>query len=69
MKNNKYIVFTAMGFELVGLIVSSVLFGQFVDEKYNLKGLCLIGFSMAALAGWIYHIVILAKKIEEEKEN
>lgn len=69
MKRNKYIVFTAMGFELVGIIVSGVLFGQLIDEKFGTKGLGIVGFSMAGLAGWVFHIVVLAKKMENSKEE
>jgi hypothetical protein len=69
MKNNKYLVFVAMGFELVGIIVASVVIGKLIDDRYQLKGLGLIGLSMAGLAGWIYHMVLLAKQLEKVKED
>ena len=69
MKTNKYLVFTAMGFELVGLILGSVYVGQILDSKYELKGLGMVGLSMLALAGWIFHIVQLAKKLENSKDK
>jgi hypothetical protein len=67
MKNNRYLVFVAMGFELLGIILASVVLGRMIDERYQTKGLALVGLSMAGLAGWIYHIVLLAKQIENNK--
>ena len=69
MKNNKYIVFTAMGFELVGLMIAALYLGKKIDESYNLKGLGLIGLSIFALAGWLVHIVSLAKQIERNSND
>lgn len=64
MRPNKYLVFMAMGFELVGLTVSAAILGKYLDDQYNLKGIALISLSILALAGWLIHIVALAKKIE-----
>lgn len=66
---NKYLVFVAMGMELVGIVVGCLLIGQKLDEMYGTKGLGMIGLSMAGLAGWIYHMVILAKKAESQPED
>ncbi len=65
---NKYIVFSAIGIELVGLIVASIYLGQILDEKINTKGLFLVALPMLCLAGWIFQIVVLAKKLEKQKE-
>ena len=62
-------VFFGMGFELVGLILASLYFGNMLDEKFQLKGLCLVALSMASLAGWLIHIVQLAKRIEKQKDE
>lgn len=69
MKNSKYLIFMGMGIELVGLVISSLYLGKWIDEKYNLKGLGMVLFSMCALAGWIYHIVLLTKKLDREKSE
>ena len=63
---NKYIVFVAMGIELVGIVVGCLLLGQKLDERYGLKGLGMIGLSMAGLAGWITQIVMLAKRADQQ---
>jgi hypothetical protein len=69
MKTNKYIVFVGMGFELVGIIVSAVIFGQILDQKYQTKGFAIIVLSLGGLVGWIYHLVVLAEKLEKSKEE
>ncbi len=63
---NKYIVFVAMGIELVGIMIGCLLIGQKLDEMYGLKGLGMIGLSMLGLAGWITQIVMLAKKTDQQ---
>ncbi len=63
---NKYIVFVAMGIELVGIMIGCLLIGQKLDEMYSLKGLGMIGLSMLGLAGWIFQIVMLAKKTDSQ---
>ncbi|MGZ5278937.1 MAG: AtpZ/AtpI family protein [Pseudobdellovibrionaceae bacterium] len=64
---NKYIVFVAMGIELVGIMVGCLLLGQKLDELYDLRGLAMIGLSMAGLAGWIFQIVMLAKRADSSQ--
>ncbi|GIL17193.1 MAG: hypothetical protein BroJett040_09440 [Oligoflexia bacterium] len=69
MKNNKYLIFAAMGFELGGIILSCIWLGSIIDKQYSLNGLGIAGLSMVGLASWIYHIVILAKRIEKTAEE
>lgn len=64
---NKYIVFAAMGMELVAIMIGCLLLGQKIDEIYGFKGLAMIGLSMLGLAGWLYQIILLAKKTESGK--
>jgi F0F1-type ATP synthase assembly protein I len=69
VSKNKYIVFAAMGFELVGVMLGCLYIGQLIDQKWNLKGLGIIGFSILGLAGWIIHIVQMSKQIENVKDE
>lgn len=69
MKANKGLVFMAMGFELVGLILACIFIGQWVDQNYGTKGLALVGFSALGLVGWLVHIVKLLKKFEADSEG
>ena len=62
--NTKYLVFMGMGFELIGIILSSLYLGQIIDEHFGLSGLSMVGLSMAGLAGWIYHLVLLVNRVE-----
>lgn len=66
---NKYLVFVAMGMELVGIMVGCLLIGQKIDEMYETKGLAMIGLSMAGLAGWLYHMIVLAKRTENKADE
>lgn len=65
--NPKLLVFSAMGIELVGAIVGAVLVGQWIDGTYQLKGIGVLSLSIGALVGWLIHIIILLKKLEEKE--
>lgn len=69
MKQNKYLIFAAMGTELVGIIVGCLFLAQKLEEVYHLKGLALVVLPMLGLAGWIVQIVILSKKMEKQDED
>ncbi len=62
---NKYIIFSAMGFELVGLILGAVWMGQYLETLYSLKGLWIIILMVACLAGWLIQLIYLAKKLDK----
>jgi F0F1-type ATP synthase assembly protein I len=62
---NPYIIFTAMGTELVGIILATLWIGQKLDEIYGLKGLAMISLSLIGLIGWLIQIVFLLKKLEK----
>lgn len=69
--NRRYLIFTAMGFELVGLILACLFIGQWLDENYGLKGLGVIGLMVGGLVGWLVHLIQLLKMIDrnENKEE
>lgn len=62
---SKYLVFAGMGVELIGIILSCLYLGKILDEHLQIKGLALAGLPMIGLAGWIYHIVLLTRQIDE----
>ena len=66
---NKYIVFSAMGFELVGIMLGCLYIGQLIDENYGWKGMGIVSFSVLGLAGWLIHIVQLSKRLDKIKEE
>jgi F0F1-type ATP synthase assembly protein I len=66
---NKYIVFAAMGFELVGIIIACLFLGQWLDRNYGTRGLGLVGCSVLGLAGWLVHIVQLTKNLDKNQDQ
>lgn len=67
----KYIIFASIGFELVGLIIGCFYLGQFLDQKYQTKGLIFVGLTFAALIGWLWRVIWLLRQMQkiEEKEE
>ncbi|UOF00391.1 AtpZ/AtpI family protein [Bdellovibrio reynosensis] len=67
MKN--YIIFASMGFELVGLIIGCFYLGEYLDRKYNSKGLIFVGLSFAALIGWLWRVIWLLRRMQKQEEK
>lgn len=65
----KYIVFASMGFELVGLIVGCFYLGEYLDQKYNSKGLIFVGLTFASLIGWLVRVIWLLRRIQKTDEE
>ena len=70
---NKYVLFIGIGFELIGLIVVSILASNYFEEKYHTKGTITAAAVLIALIGWFIHIYFLLSKVnkatEEDKKN
>ncbi len=64
--NSRYLVFMAMGFELVGLILACLYIGQWLDQQYGLKGLGVAGMAILGLVGWLVQLIQLIKRAEKE---
>ncbi|XGC80874.1 AtpZ/AtpI family protein [Bdellovibrio bacteriovorus] len=64
-----YIIFASMGFELVGLIIGCFYLGQYLDQKYNSKGLIFVGLSFAALIGWLWRVIWLLRRMQKNEEK
>ncbi len=69
MKDSKYLVFIGMGFELVGLVLASVYVGQYLDTKFELKGLGIVSMMVLGLVGWLVHIVQLVKNMDKNSDS
>ena len=67
MKSNRYLIFSAMGIELVGLMVGALYLGQSLDARFQTKGLAMIALSILCLAGWLFQIVVMAKKVDRSE--
>ncbi len=64
-----YIIFISIGFELVGLIIGCFYLGQYLDEKYQTKGMIFVGLSVASLIGWLARVIWLLKRIQADEEK
>lgn len=64
-----YIIFASIGFELVGLIVGCFYLGEYLDSKYHTKGLIFVGLSLFCLLGWLFRVIWLLKRTEEQNEK
>ena len=68
MKRKKGLVFAGMGFELLGLILTALFAGKYVDKHFGLGGLCIALFSFIALIIWVYHLVILTRQFQKNDD-
>lgn len=66
---NRYLIFTAMGFELVGIILSCLYIGKLIDEKYQLNGIALAAVSLLGLAGWLFHLIKLTQTTSQQDDQ
>ena len=58
-----------MGFELVGLILGSYYLSQYLDQKYQSKGLIFVGLSFACLIGWLVRVIWMLRRFQKIEEN
>lgn len=65
----KYIIFASIGFELVGLILGCFYLGQYLDQKYQTRGLIFAGLSFACLIGWLTRVIWMLRRFQKLEEN
>ena len=56
------LIFTGMGFELVGVVLAGLYIGQKLDEIYGWGGLGTAGMIFASTGGWMFHLIFLLRK-------
>lgn len=61
---NKYIIFAGIGFELIGLIIGSVFFGEYLETKWSTRGLWVAGLILLSLVGWMIHLIYMLKSVK-----
>jgi F0F1-type ATP synthase assembly protein I len=64
---NRYLVFSSIGFELLGIMLGSIYLGDTIDAHYGTKGVALIALMLIGLAGWLMHVIMLLKQIEKNQ--
>lgn len=65
----KYIIFASIGFELVGLIVGCFFLGDYLDQKYQTKGMIFVGLTLACLVGWLWRVIWLLQRMQRIEES
>ena len=68
-KKLRGLVFVGMGFELLGLMLGALYIGQILDEKLESQGIYTAILSFTALIIWVYHLVLLIKKFQNENDR
>ena len=69
MFNNKYFVLTALVAELVTLELVLIYGGSYFDKQMSWPG---YGVMLGAVLGfgvWVFHLVVVLKKLETEDEQ
>jgi len=66
---NKYLIFTSIGFELVGIMLASIYLGQLIDDHYKTRGIALIVLMFTGLASWFIHLIFLIRRIQKSEPD
>ena len=68
MKNNKYVVFATIGFELISLILLSLWLGNYLTKQgygATAEAFCVV----VAFLIWFISLIIKLKKINSDKNS
>ena len=65
----KYVVFISIGFELVAAIMVGIYFSEYLENKFQSKGLITMGVIFLILTGWFIHITYLLKNLNKNDKN
>ncbi len=63
---NKYLIFTSMGFELVGIMLACIYLGQMIDQTYQTKGFGLVALMFIGLFSWLLHMIMLLRRLQKD---
>lgn len=63
---NRWLVFTGIGFELIGLIVLGVWLGQELEKQKPFGGLWVAICILSALFLWFVHLLLLLKRVNTD---
>lgn len=68
-RKEKILAFSGIGIEIVVLMVAATQFGGFLDQKYPSQGLWTAALVVMALIGWVVHITIQLKALNQDKDD
>ena len=65
----KEAVFIGIGFELVGLVIGSIIISSLLEEHFGWPGdILILVFLMTSMGSWLAHVLFLVKKFDAEKK-
>ena len=64
-----WVVFSAIGFEIIALILAGVYVGKWADSQFGWGGLGLTAGVLGALVLWLIHVLILLQKVSAMEES
>lgn len=65
----KYLIFASMGFELVGLILGAYYLGEYLDHRYQERGLYFVVLAFAVLIGWLIQVIVFLRVFSRQEEK
>ena len=67
--NKKLLVFTAVGFECVGLVAGCVLLGRWLDARYGWNGMGAAFGAIFGVVAWITHLILLLRGLAKDENS
>lgn len=69
MGKREYLIFLALVFELLGLVVGLVFAGHYFDKTYGYTGLGVTVGAVLAIVIWVIHLVQAFKTPEDKPKD
>lgn len=69
MGKREYLIFLALVFELVSLVIGLVYAGYYLDKKFALTGVFVTTGAILAIVIWVIHLVQSFKTTEDKKKE
>lgn len=65
----KYLVFIGMGFELIAIVLVSLWIGMWIEARNPMKNAWPVVLVFISLGAWLYRVILLLKKINNQNEK
>ena len=62
-------VFSGLGFEIVGMMIGSVVVGKVIDSYLQTKGISVVIMIILSLMVWLYHVIYMWEKMKKDNER
>ncbi len=69
MFDRKTMLFLALGFEAAGLIIACLFLGNFLDQRYQWRGMGIAGGAFLGIGIWVTHIVFVLRSLEKREDS